>query len=365
MDGLRFVLYDKAGKFKREFSGVQAAADLLPNAISTATFTLDDDDPALPAVTAPGARCAVWFRGAERFRGVIQETPFEGPEGVLTAHVRADIRKLWHWQGWQLPTAAVGAQSQAYRTYTGPAETVFKNALRENFTRLGVPWTVAPDQGRGLPTRAEFRMHPLADKLMPPLIENDLITTLAYEGGGVVVDLRESKLVPGVLTVATGIPDSYSGNRIAPTVTRVVVGGRGEGVAREFVQVIDPVREAEWGDIIEGFVDARNTDEGSDISIDGREALAEGAPRAAIATTLAETARFQYGKTYIEGDRVRVRVGPVDTTQQISVAVTEDADEGVVITPSIGELDVSADMDVQLANQVARLARGIRDRGRR
>lgn len=363
-DTLRFVILDKAGAFQRELSGVNASADLSPNAIPTATFTIDDDHPALPAVTAKGARCAVWFRGAERFRGLIHRTPGEGPFGTVSAHIQGDMRKLWQWQGRQVPGAPLNAQTAEYRTYTGTSEGVFKQALSENFARLGVPWSVAPSQGRGSATRAELRMHPLADKLLPALIADNLIVTLAYPATGqVVVDVREAKLVPGVVTLASGVLGSFGFDRTAPTATRIVVGGRGEGVEREFVEVRDDALEADWNDIIEGFVDARNTDVGSDITIDGREALTAARPTSGISSTLAESERFRYGSTYIEGDRVAVSIGPVDVVQQISVSISESANQGVEVTPRIG--DIKDDPNEQLAQDIARLARGARDAGRR
>lgn len=362
-DGLTFVIYNKANAFRRQFSGVDATADLAPNAVPTASFTLDDDDPAVPAVVANGARCAVWFRGVERFRGLIRETPGEGPDGSITAHVRGDLRKLWEWEGRPNPAAPLNGQTSAYRVLRGPSETVFKTALAENFLRLGVPWVVAPSQGRGSQTEVNLRFHPLAEKLIPALTADDLVVVLAYNATQVVVDVRPSRLVPGVLTAASGIPEEYAFERSGPTVTRVIVGGRGEGAAREFVEVRDTALEEDWNDIIEGFRDARNTEEGSDLSVEGREALAEGRPTAGISTTLNETDRFRLGATYDVGDRVTVRVGPLERVQPVSVAITESAASGVLVTPRIG--DVDGDTTDALMRDIARLARGIRESGRR
>lgn len=212
----------------------------------------------------------------------------EGPEGTLTVSVTGDLRKLWDWQGWQNPAATLSTTpttiAQDYAVYTGKPEAVFKAAMSQAITRLGAPvagsWAVVANHGYGSTTvRAELRMHPLGDKLIPLLDAENLIVTLAYPSGSLVrIDVREAKTVPGILTVASGVPDKYSFNREIPTATRVVVGGRGEGADRVFVQVIDSAREADWGDIVEVFKDARNSDEGSDITIDAREALAEGAP---------------------------------------------------------------------------------------
>jgi hypothetical protein len=179
------------------------------------------------------------------------------------------------------------------------------------------------------------------------------------------VDVRQAATVPGVFTVETGIPDLYKFDRTSPTATRAIVGGRGEGVDREFKQVINTVRETDWGDVIETFVDARSTDEGADIIPDAQAAVDEGAPRVSLSTDLVETKRFRFGTTYQLGDLLHVKVGPVDTTEQITqVSITCDSEEGTVVTPHVGGFDTD-DTDVQLALQVAALARGQRDQGRR
>ncbi|OZD48570.1 hypothetical protein CH252_18740 [Rhodococcus sp. 06-1477-1B] len=371
VDGLRFVITDKTGAYLRDVSGFDAEAVLAPNVIPAAEFTVPSDHEVASLITLDGARCRVFFRGEERFRGLIQETPGTGPDGEVTARVVGDLQNLWSWYGRQVPTAPIGNQFQDYRTYSGPSETVFKNALRENFTRLGVPWTVAPDLGRGSQVQTQFRMHPLADKLMPLLDADNLTVVITYVDNaagvqtGVVVDVREPDTVPGVLTLETGIPDSYTYTREAPTVTRVVVGGRGEGVERKFIEVIHAPREAEWGIIREGFVDGRNTEEGADLTVDAYEALADGAAKVGVNTTLVETDRFSFGSTYQVGDLVSIDVAPVQALQRISVSISETADEGVVVTPRIGELDETEDTDARLWRAVARLSRGIRDQGRR
>ena len=366
-DGLKFVIYTKGNVFRRQLVGMEANAELAANVIPTAEFTIDDDHPAVADITEKGARCAVWFRGVERFRGRLKEKKGDGPDGQITAQVQGDLRKFWEWLGWPVPTQPLSNQSGAeYRVLTGKSETVVKTALAETFTRLGVPWSVAATHGWGSTTRAELRMHPLGDKLMPLLDADRLVTVLSYPTDSTVrVDVRQPGTVPGILTIDSGVPDGYQFSMEPPTATRVIVGGRGEGTARQFKSVVDATREADWGDIIEVFKDARNTDAGADITVDGREALAEGAPRVSVSTDLVETDRFMYGTTYVEGDLVHVRVGPVDSIEQISVSITESESTGVVVTPHIGELDVSTDTNAALAAAVAKLARGVRDSGRR
>jgi len=362
-DEIKFVVFDKAGVFRRTVVARESSAEIPVNATPTAEFVLDDDDPALAAVTAEGARCAYWFRGVEWFRGRISATPGTGPLGSTTARVEGDFRKLWDWQGWPKPTAAITAQDVEYARYTGTSEDVFKAALAANFTRLGVPWSAAASLARGSTARADFRFHPLAEKTVAALDADDLVITIGYSPDPV-VDVRAAALVPGLLSDLTGVLEEYGWTRDAPSATRVAVGGAGEGTARDFYQQIDSAREEAWGDIIETFKDARMADDGADMSIDAAEALADGAPTAGVSMSLVESERFRFGTTFLVGDRVPVRVGPLNLTERItSVQIEESAANGVVVTPHLGSIQDSP--DAELGAQVAGVARGIRDAGRR
>ncbi len=365
MDGIRYVVYDRFDVYESDLSGVGGDVDLVVNGVSTAQVVLADDHRSLPGILVPGARCGVIFRGAERFRGMVRATPGQGPRGGTTVRVESDHRKLWDWLGWPDPTSPVDEQSVEYAVYTGQTETVVKTALADAFARLGVPWTVAPDLGRGIPARAEMRFHPLAEKLIPLLDAAGLVLTLAYTPSGVVVDVREPDTVAGKLTIGTGIVGPFTYTRTAPTVTRAIVGGRGEGIAREFAEVVDAPREAAWGDIIERFVDARNTDESTDLTEEGAEEIEDGAASAGVAAELIETDRLMYGHTYIEGDFIDLQLGPIDQVEQIrTVSITGFRNTAKVV-PSLGTADEDDDPDSELEAAVALLAQGVRDERRR
>ncbi len=368
-DGLKFVIYDKTSAFRRDLTGLHSSADLLVNGISTAQFVLDDDHFAVADVVAEGARCGVWFRGAERFRGRISSIAGEGPKGTITATVEDDMRRLWTTQGWPVPSAPLNAQTSEYRVYTGPSETVFKTAVSENaVARLGRPWVLATSAGRGSAARAELRFHPLGDKLVPLLDADGLIIMMTHDEDSdvVTIDVRAGVVRPGVLTPQSGVIDSYKYRMTAATGTRITVGGRGEGVDRELVRVIDTARESATGEVDEIWADARNTEAGTDLTVDGAESLAEAAARVGISAELVETDKFRLWSTHDPGDFVHVRIGAVDSVEQIrGVSITDSPSDGVVVTPHIGEVDASADDDIELARSVARLARGFRDAGRR
>jgi head-tail adaptor len=374
-DRVEFVAYDKTGAYQQKVIARSSSTVLPVNEVPTSTLDLNDNDPALAVLLEKGARCAYRFRGEEWFRGRVG--PAEGvggkPDGVTSLTVEGDFRKLWDWQGWQKPTAILTTTTtvdQEYARYSGTTEAVWRAALVANFTRLGVPWTVAPNLGRGKPNqRVEFRMHPLAEKLLPLLNAADLIAELSYHPmtGAVTVSLREAETVPGKLTEKSGVIGQYEWNRQPPPATRGVVGGAGEGPARVFLQWIDEDRETDWADIIETFTDARMAKDGASLAPDAEQAQADTAARVGVKTDLMETDRFRFGETFLVGDRVPVelgRFGQVDYTERITQVQIDDTPEnGVVVTPRLGELDNSA--DAELGAEVARLARGVRDQGRR
>lgn len=365
--GLDFVAYTKANAFRRLVTPGDATADLLWNDTSIATFILDDDHPAVPDLTAPGARCRVRLDEGELFRGRVARTPGRGPNGQIEFHVQCDKRKLKQWYGWPKPAAAIGAQTDEYARYTGNTEAAVKAALTANLTRLGVPWTVAPNtENRGPAVRLEFRFHPLADKIYPVLRAAQLGLVLAYdEDSDVTVDLRSPETVVGTLDPDTGILNEFDYDRWAPDATRVIVGGRGDGVDRDFYLKIDTARETEWGDISEVFKDARMVEAGDDLSIDADEALAEGAPGMSVTMDLIETDAFRFREHYDLGDLVPVRTGSEDPVTEVitQITISDTAADGVVVTPHIGAIAV--DPTAKLGERISALKARVRDLGRR
>jgi hypothetical protein len=369
MDELEFVVY-QGNEFRRQFVG-HGSMDLVARGIHTSAFTLDDDDEALADLGAPRARVAVRFRGEEHTRGPVKVREGVGPEGTVTCTVEDDIRQLWLWQGWPNPTAAIGSQAVEYGRYQGASESVTKQMLSQAVNRLEAGWTVAPSLGRGQLARVMTRFDPLGDKLAPLWERDNHLPVFSYSAGPR-FDIREASDIPGTLTTESGVLDEYRYSRTAPTVTRVVIGGGGEGASRMFRRLVDSAAEAEWGFIAEGFVDAGNTTDANEMDDAGREALAAGAARTGLSATLVETDRFWFGHsdnpdalTYRLGDRARFLIGTtVDTIQPIAgVSVTSSPDEGVTVEPRIGEVEL--DVESRLAKQVAALARGLREQRRR
>lgn len=362
---LRFIITNKAHVYQGTVVAKHAEVNLNWNTTSVATFVVDDDHRMLNAMATDGARCRVMLNGVQEMSGLIESVKGTFPDGEVTVTAMSDFEALRYVLGWQVPTAAITAQASEYRTYSGVSETVAKNAISEANTRLGLGWTVTATGGKGTATRVEFRMHPLFDKILEPLIIDKLQLRIdRSEAGAVTVDVTQGTTVPRTLTLASGVLDEGNWERRIPTATRVVVGGRGEAVDRVFAAYVDSARETAWGMKREVFRDARNTDVGADLSIDGNKALADGDVKSSLSTTLNEQSWFQYRAGYVLGDIVTINVGPVTVSDVISrVAITETLGEGIKVVPSVGDINDSGDK--KLAAAIGKLARGVRDQGRR
>lgn len=360
------TVYDKAFVRRGTIGDpISVVATPRHNQQSTAAITLDSDHHRLTDLTAPGARVVLHYQGGFLMSGAVRLRQGEGPaaQGTVTVQLIDDWRLLTRILGWPAPTAGIAAQNTAeYDVRTGPAESVVKAYVAANaITRLGLPVTVAPDQGRGATITVQMRMHPLADRLLPVVDQAGVGITVRQSGAVLEVDCYESADFPRTLSEASGIVTEWSWSLANPEATRVVIGGDGEGTARTFRALVDTARETEWGDVIEVFRDARNANSPAEMDATGTEVLTEGSPTSGLSVRLAETSTFRYGQAIKVGDRVRIEVGPgvivEDVLREATISWTRDS--GLSVTPLVGER--SDDPNRTLARSIARLARGIRN----
>jgi hypothetical protein len=351
-----FEILDGAGGFVAQPHPNRSRVELVWNGVSTVELTFDDDSDALAAFT-DDARVRVHRDGEVLLTGKVDTFQGTGPVGSTTVVFKSDFADLGN-LGWQNPTQEITDQSSEYARFTGPTETVVKSVCALLSDRLGYGWVVPPSTGLGSEQRVEFRMHPLTDKLLD-MVKADLLTWSLVDG---VLDVTEGALFDSTLTVDSGVIESFQWSRKAPTATRVVVGGSDASTSREFGLVVDEAREARWGRVVEVFRSASLAD-GESLLVPGVDALKETGPVTSVSVNLIEASWFRYG-IYRLGDRVRLRLGPLETTDVISRVVFEDGpDIDEVVTPHIGTLETST--EGQLAAAVGKLARGLRDVGRR
>lgn len=348
----RVTVYDKTLQ-RLGMVGDPAAVRVVArhNAPSAAELTVRSDHRLLPALLTAGARVRVDYDGGFLLSGPVRDVAGQGPaaEGTITFQIEDDWRVLASVLGWPVPGSALDSQTVAYDTRTGPAETVLKDFVTANaVTRLGRPIIVPATQGRGATITVSMRMHALADRLYPALDQAGIGVTVqqagpAQQGTGLALDVYEPAVYPRPLTEASGVVQAWAWSRTAPGATRVVAGDQGEAEARSFTTTADTPREAAWGDVIERFIDARDTDDPAEVTQRRAEFLAEHDVRYGLALTLAETQHFRYDPTGAAGvrvgDQVTVEVGPgITVTDVLREAVLSwTAEDGVQVTPVIGE----------------------------
>jgi hypothetical protein len=206
--------------------------------------------------------------------------------------------------------------------------------------------TIAPDQGRGPTVTVQWRFHSIFERLKALLEQhNAMVDVLMDEAGVLHAEYRPGVNVAKPFDVLSGTLSSWEWQNQPPTVTRVVVGGQGEGAARKLVSVVDTAREAWWNMVIEHFVDARDIEGTADQPLIDRgwEYLAEGKEKTGVNLGIVSTQQRPYGGDYRVGDLVTVHTGDsraAITAPLSAVTVTQDSN-GRRVEPSIDTIETT------------------------
>lgn len=336
------------------------------NAASDLSFTVADDDDQVGVLTEQGSRVVVEYAHdpddplspMHLVSGLVAERSGDSAPGTRTFAVLDDWAYVMGLLGVPNPAGSITQQGDedAYYTVTGPAETVVKTHVAAAAGFWGVPVTVAPDLGRGASISVAVRMHPLMDRLFPAVTLAGLRVTVQQSGAGLVVDVVEPETLTTPLTEASGVVQSGRFTTQPPTITQVIAGGGGEGIARVFVQEIDAAAETAWGIVRPAFLDARDTTDTGVLTARAQERLAEGAATAGVSAALAETDDFRFGVTVNVGDTAEIHlVGAPPITDRVTEAhLSWTADDGLTVTPHVGEVATTfADLVTAAVQQVA------------
>ncbi len=245
-------------------------------------------------------------------------------------------------------TADVTAQTDDYDDRSGEAEFVIKSYIEANMGALApsvrqVPsLVVAPNQGRGEVVSAAARFDNLqeliyqlaqvggigyqitqvADELLFEVFEpQDRTSTVR-------MDIENRKLSSAVLSYGT------------PTVTRAIVGGKGEAKNRTFIERTSAESlqaESQWGRRVETFVDARSANNLAELNTAGDELLVErGKTITEMSVTPSDDVNMVYGVDWFVGDRVTVVNNNIETAAVVTeIGIRIDSD-GVRLGATVG-----------------------------
>lgn len=347
MADLKVTVYSKAFVRLGWIGGPESVDGMVIfNVPGELTVVVPEDHPRVPDLLTAGTRLVIEGYGLTipLMSGPIIKVIVNRPAGAarsVSVTIRDDLMHIYGIIGWPVPTAAIGSQTTAYKTYTGAAEKIVKDVVRDNATRLGLPLTVATNLNRGTTVAGgmPFRFHPLQDKLIPSIELAGLGMRCYQSGAGLVFDVYVPSTYPIALSEEAGTLLDYSYSRSAPTYTRVVSGGQGEGTARALAERIDTSVETLWGLKLEGFVDARDSDDPTEIDTRMKDLLAENASKEGLSVQLAETEYFGYRRAPV-GTRVTIKTPGATITDIIrtaSISYTKDA--GLVIEPQVGDME--------------------------
>lgn len=282
---------------------------------------------------------------------------------------------------WPVPsTPAVAGdvtQASAYYTDSGATETVLRRLIKVNaIDRDGQPFTMADDQARGGSLSLKVRNTNLLEVVTRECRTAGLgvrVGLVSADPDSTTADLTCSFYVPRDrskdfrISSAAGTLRSWSQSDDAPTATRALVAGGGEGADRMMRLVVDTAAEAASGRMVEMFVDARDIDKtASDAAAQldkrGWQALAEAAAQSS--STIEATDAV--GMRYDGGDLVQVSdwitVEPIEgqpSVQQLgAVVITQESGSGVKVSLVPGNPDGS-DPILRHAANLRRLRRDV------
>lgn len=158
----------------------------------------------------------------------------------------------------------------------------------------------------------------------------DFVRGLALVGGNLGFDIIDNEFdvyVPRdrtaeqVFSVESGSVLDISSKTTAPTATRVICAGGGEGTARTFVKVEDNDAAEAWGRHIEVFVDARDTTDTGILTTRATEALLKGAEKTELVVTPIDRPNRTFVEDWYLGDKASDGHGLSGTITEVHLTV--------------------------------------------
>jgi hypothetical protein len=313
--------------------------------ISDCDITVKATHKRLGLMLTPGTRLGLFLRGEWLMGGPIREHEGEGPgtSTTYTFSVEDNYRVLRNFLVYPVPGSPISNQTAAANyTITGDMETVFKDIVSKNLIRGPEDIIIATNQHRGGTVNSSARMATVYNELFPLLESKGLGAKVLQTPAGLIIDVYEPGTYPNKLTEKSRIIRKWRYKLKAPDATRVVVGGGGEGTARQFIERADTAAELLWGDRIEVFRDARDVTTTATMNERGDETLFDAKGEMSITCELAETDSFHLGGVdgLNVGQIVTAEVGNgnitlTDVLRQIDFSW--DADSGLKLKAQIGQ----------------------------
>jgi hypothetical protein len=323
------------------------------NNIGSWSISLRGDDPLAALLRAGGAGIFVTGPNGTIISGpttaaTLKQTQ-EDPIGVWDISGLDDTVILDERLAYPTPsTADVAAQTSEYDTRSGIASTIIYAFVNANIgpsaptARKITNLTLTADTGMGSTVAASARFESLG-QIVRKLAQID---RLGFDINQVGTNLVFTVYQPQDLSAS--IRMDINNNRLlssdygytAPQVTRAIVAGQGDGVARTFVEVTtsgSTSAESTWGRRIEQFVDGRSTNNTSELTNAGTSVLNEtGQTITALSVTPTDMDSMRYQVDWNLGDTISVVVGSDTVTQVVQEVGISVESDGVRLLATVG-----------------------------
>lgn len=359
----------------QRWTGVRASQAF--NAVGTGEVTCRGTDDLIVAANTADARVLVrldgqvWAGGPVEKPAVGSYSPDEGT-GLVTVNFATFEALLGERLAY--PNPAVAATVQAtdswVRTATN-AETVMRDLVNLN----AGPGALAARQVYGLALGGLAGAGAAIDLSARFEVLPDLLRTAAEAGGGLGWRVRPSGAAllfevyapvdrSGYVRFSRGLGNlrEYTIDPESPTCTAALVGGDGEGAARQIVERVNASALTIGYRRIEKWIPQGGTT--VELNQAGDAALAEGDARTNLAARVIDGPQSSYGATYFLGDLVAVEIAPgyAVTERVVGVELTGSPDDGVTVAPTIGADPITNWADLQLLRDTQRRV-GAQERG--
>lgn len=307
-------------------------------------------DEAAEPFTAPGALALVEFRGAASLWRCVQQPRKSAAEGhVLQIGGPGAKALLGDETAWYDPAANLANQPAPPDqpvAYTGPAETVIRSIVRDNYvTRAARPLAVRPDQGRGADSRARGKMTNLkelvAKKARTGGVGFDVVLAKTSDTrGGLELRIWEpADLRSNVrLSELTGALQGWGATVTPPSLTEAILR-RADGTFLRVTTQASIIDATEFGGVRSALVDGPDSYDDVDLVQAGEEALTEGASRVDVSLTVSDDEGLTAFEDYEVGDLVSATLdGGIDLEDNItSIQVTVEGEGLPDVVPQFGD----------------------------
>jgi len=295
------------------------------------------------------------------------------PEGIITITGVTDEILLWDTLAWGDPLHALDAQATANDVRTGIAETVMKQyvdynlgpgALSSRRGALALNLVIEPNEARGITVKKSPRFQVLGDLL----VEIATYSHLGFKLRQVDNTLRFMVYVPQDKTSYVRF-NIDNGNLVeettaiqAPSVTRTIVAGQGEGIERTLIQRTTSdslAAEVDWGRKIETWIDQRQTDDLAELQQAGDEPLiASGFTGVSVTAVPNEVQSMKYWDDWGLGDMLGITINGLEASAQATSVSMVANSGGVEIGAALGDVTgfkASTALQSQLNTTISRV----------